>query len=99
MIKFIVLMIGCTQNLSLSFIYLFVYYIDLLDDPIYELRTQMENIPSAKKAQRRVFALLNIKSKLHFGSKLLNSNICCIDLDHVDFGYNENLVLKDLTAF
>ena len=75
--------------------YLFVYYIDLLDDPIYELRTQMENIPSAKKAQERVFALLKIKSKLHFGTKLLNSNICCIDLDHVHFGYNENLVLKD----
>ena len=95
MIKFIVLLIGCTQNINLSFIYLFVYYIDLLDDPIYELRTQMENIPSAKKAQERVFALLKIKSKLHFGTKLLNGNICCIDLDHVHFGYNENLVLKD----
>lgn len=55
----------------------------------------MENIPSAKKAQERVFALLKIKSKLHFGTKLLNGNICCIDLDHVHFGYNENLVLKD----
>lgn len=74
---------------------MFVYYIDLLDDPIYELRTQMENIPSAKKAQERVFALLKIKSKLHFGTKFLNGNICCIDLDHVHFGYNENLVLKD----
>lgn len=93
-LKFFILLIGCLKGLNLSFIYLFVYYLDLLDDPIYELRTQMENLPSLKKSKERVMYLLDIQSKLHFGHKILNQKIKEIELSDVCFGYDENLVLN-----
>lgn len=93
-LKFFILLIGCLKGLNLSFIYLFVYYLDLLDDPIYELRTQMENLPSLKKSKERVMHLLDIQSKLHYGNEVLHEKIQEIELSDVCFGYDENLVLN-----
>lgn len=96
-IKFSLLVLGAVHTVPVTTVFLFVYYLDLLNDPIEELRVQMENIPSFRKAKERVDAVIDIKSSLTFGKMELSEKITDVDLENVTFRYEKENVLQDVS--
>lgn len=93
-VKVIVLLFGVLMNINLGVVYLFVYYIDLLNDPLEELRVQLENIPSTMESEKRVSRLLDIKSAMTYGMQKLEKPIEKIEFVSVDFSYGTNCIFK-----
>lgn len=96
LIRIIILISGVVLHLNPGVVYLFIYYIDMLNDPIEELRIQLENIPSTMESSFRVERLLNCATKMKYGDKMLNDKIQKIEFEGVSFGYNRGYVFKNL---
>lgn len=94
-VKIFVLIFGVLMNINLGVIYLFVYYIDVLNDPIEELRIQLENIPSTLESRYRVSNLINIKSNMSYGNSILNAPITTLNFHNVQFAYRNHVIFHN----
>ena len=67
-IKSLILLIGTigfsTGSITPGTIYLFIYYIDMLNDPMEELRIQLQAIPAVSESIKRIKLLLAMKNQL-----------------------------------
>ena len=86
-VKVFVLLFGVLMDLNLGVIYLFIYYIDLLNDPIEELRIQLENIPSTLESSKRVNSLTEVKRSMIYGDSLLEEHIVKVEFKNISFAY------------
>ncbi|MSS77138.1 ABC transporter ATP-binding protein [Anaerococcus sp. WCA-380-WT-2B] len=81
---------------TLGSLYLFIYYIDLIEDPIMEIRLQLETLPNIGVVKERIFDFLDLNSrKLEYGNYVLSEKVSKIEFTNVSFAYSENEILKD----
>ena len=79
-------------------VYLIFYYVELMTSPLEEIRSQMQRLQRAEASIKRVKELLQIKSRIEYGSKNLdNKEYIDVDLEKVSFNYEDGeAVLKDI---
>lgn len=79
-------------------VYLIFYYVELMASPLEEIRSQMQRLQRAEASIKRVKELLQIKSRIEYGSKNLdNEDSIDVDLEKVSFNYEDGeAVLKDI---
>ncbi|NVF10777.1 ABC transporter ATP-binding protein [Anaerococcus sp. AGMB00486] len=81
---------------TLGSLYLFIYYIDLIEDPIMEIRLQLETLPNIGVVKERIFDFLDLNSrKLEYGNYVLSEKVSKIEFTNVSFAYSENEIFKD----
>ncbi|MGD9569473.1 MAG: ATP-binding cassette domain-containing protein [Sedimentibacter sp.] len=100
-IKSAVLLIGSLPfiygEMDAGTIYLFIYYIDMLTDPIEELRIQLEDIPAVKESTKRICSILEIQDHLKYGNKVLSNRVHSIEMVNVNFSYDEHSVFNNFS--
>ncbi|WP_346936368.1 ABC transporter ATP-binding protein [Clostridium sp.] len=88
------------ENSLITFgtVYLIFYYVELMSSPLEEIRSQMQRLQRAEASIKRVKELLQIKSRIEYGSKNLdNENSIGVSLEKVSFNYEDGeAVLKDI---
>lgn len=88
------------ENSLITFgtVYLIFYYVELMVSPLEEIRSQMQRLQRAEASIKRVKELLQIKSRIEYGSKNLdNEDSIDVSLDKVSFNYEDGeTVLKDI---
>lgn len=88
------------ENSLITFgtVYLIFYYVELMVNPLEEIRSQMQRLQRAEASIKRVKELLQIKSRIEYGSKNLdNENSIGVSLEKVSFNYEDGeAVLKDI---
>ncbi|MEW8993216.1 ABC transporter ATP-binding protein [Clostridium sp.] len=88
------------ENSLITFgtVYLIFYYVELMASPLEEIRSQMQRLQRAEASIKRVKELLQIKSRIEYGSKNLdNEDSIDVDLEKVSFNYEDGeAVLKDI---
>lgn len=94
-VKIFVLLLGVFANMDMGLVYLFIYYLDLLNDPVEELRIQLENIPSTLEASKRVGQLLETKTSMLYGTRELEEKITNISFIQAGFSYDKKCIFKD----
>lgn len=72
--------------LSIGSLYLFIYYIDLIEDPIYDVRLQLENLPNVGESKKRLNDIKNLSS-ISYGNKILEEKVKNIYLENICFSY------------
>jgi len=79
-------------------VYLIFYYVELMASPLEEIRSQMQRLQRAEASIKRVKELLQIKSRIEYGSKNLdNKEYIDVSLEKVSFSYEDGeAVLKDI---
>ncbi|WP_346928835.1 ABC transporter ATP-binding protein [Clostridium sp.] len=79
-------------------VYLIFYYVELMVSPLEEIRSQMQRLQRAEASIKRVKELLQIKSRIDYGSKNLdNEDSIDVSLEKVSFNYEDGeAVLKDI---
>jgi len=79
-------------------VYLIFYYVELMSSPLEEIRSQMQRLQRAEASIKRVKELLQIKSRIEYGSKNLdNKEYIDVSLEKVSFSYEDGeAVLKDM---
>lgn len=84
------------ELVTLGSLYLFIYYIDLIEDPIMEIRLQLETLPNIGIAKERIFGFLDLNSrKLEYGNYDLCEKVSKIEFSNVSFAYSEKEIFKD----
>ena len=98
-IKAFILLIGSitfsTESITPGTIYLFIYYIDMLNDPMEELRIQLEDIPAVNESIKRIKLILDMKNKLTYGDEILKGSIEEIEIQDMSFSYDEEYIFRD----
>lgn len=86
-------------KLTMGTVYLMISYIQLLEKPLEELRTQMQDMQKASASIIRVEELLNIKSKLEDGKgENIKEKVLSLNMQNVYFEYDEESpVLSDIS--
>lgn len=88
-----------TGEVTIGTIYLIFHYTELLRGPISGIRAQLTDLQQAEAGIGRVQALFDTASKLQDGNRgSLPEGALSVDLDGVSFGYDEDLVLRDVTV-
>jgi ATP-binding cassette subfamily B protein len=79
-------------------VYLIFYYIELMANPLEEIRSQMQKLQRAEASIKRVKELLKTKSIIEYGDKDLDSKeFIDVDINGVSFSYEDGeAVLKDI---
>ncbi len=79
-------------------VYLIFYYIELMANPLEEIRSQMQKLQRAEASIKRVKELLRTKSIIEYGDKDLDSKeFIDVDINGVSFSYEDGeVVLKDI---
>lgn len=90
--KIVVLLVGVVglyrDVLSLGAVYLFVYYIDMMEDPIMDMRIQLEIIPNIEESKKRINDIISLREdELSYGSKSLDKKVEEIVVDSISFSY------------
>lgn len=84
------------ELVTLGSLYLFIYYIDLIEDPIMEIRLQLETLPNIGIVKERIFGFLDLNSsKLEYGNYDLCEKVSKIEFTNVSFSYSEKEIFKD----
>ena len=88
-----------TQGIiTLGTVYLLFRYTDMLRHPIEQLRRELEQMQQAVASVTRVHELLHTESRLVDGRGApLPSGPLAVELDAVSFGYDDALVLRDVS--
>lgn len=86
-------------KITMGTVYLMISYIQLLEKPLEELRTQMQDMQKASASIIRVEELLNIKSKLEDGKgENIKEKVLSLNMQNVYFEYDEESpVLSDIS--
>ncbi len=83
---------------TIGTVYLLFSYTELLRRPIEQLRTEIEQLQQAFASIGRVQELLGERSRLGAGGDApIPAGPVAVELDGVSFGYEDDLVLKDVT--
>lgn len=84
------------ELVTLGSLYLFIYYIDLIEDPIMEIRLQLETLPNIGIVKERIFDFLDLNSRtLEYGNYDLCEKVSKIEFTNVSFAYSEKEIFKD----
>ena len=83
--------------ITVGTVYLLFYYTELLRRPIESFRRELEDMQRAIASLGRVDQLLQTGSALVDGQQPLPDGPLGVELDAVSFGYDEDLVLHDLS--
>ncbi|MDD7044502.1 MAG: ABC transporter ATP-binding protein [Peptoniphilaceae bacterium] len=100
LMKILILVLGIftlkNNILSIGSLYLFIYYIDLIEDPIYDVRLQLESLPNVGESKRRLEELEKFR-KMSYGDRTLDDKVIEITLDNVNFSYpsTNKLIFKN----
>jgi len=84
--------------ISVGTVYLLFYYTELLRRPIESFRRELEEMQRAIASLGRVDQLLQTSSALVDGSAALPGGALAVELDGVSFGYDAELVLRDVSV-
>jgi len=79
-------------------VYLIFHYVELMANPLEEIRSQMQKLQRAEASIKRIKELLQIKSTIKYGYNGLNSKDSIdVAIDGVSFSYEDGeAVLKDI---
>ncbi len=79
-------------------VYLIFHYVELMANPLEEIRSQMQKLQRAEASIKRIKELLQIKSTIKYGDNGLNSKDSIdVAIDGVSFSYEDGeAVLKDI---
>lgn len=99
-IKIIILIIGFLSLnidlISLGSLYLFIYYIDMIEDPIMDIRLQLETLPNIEESKNRVKDMLFLESSdMIYGNDSIEEEIDCIELSNIDFSYANKEIFRN----
>ena len=83
--------------ISVGTVYLLFYYTELLRRPIESFRRELEDMQRAIASLGRVDQLLRTSSALVDGHGTLPAGALGVELDAVSFGYEGDLVLRDVS--
>lgn len=83
--------------ISVGTVYLLFYYTQLLRRPIEAFRRELEEMQRAIASLGRIDELLRTRSALDDGPATLPSGPLSVELDRVSFGYEDALVLHDVS--
>lgn len=83
--------------ISVGTVYLLFYYTELLRRPIEAFRRELEEMQRAIASVGRVDELLRMRSALADGPARLPGGPLSVELDGVSFGYEDALVLRDVS--
>ena len=85
--------------ITLGTVYLTFYYTNLLETPIQQIRTELQNLQQAGAGIERVQQLLQMQSSISDGGEAtLPSGSLTVEFDNVSFGYNaDDTILHDIT--
>ncbi|MEA2661827.1 MAG: ATP-binding cassette, subfamily bacterial [Chloroflexota bacterium] len=83
--------------ITVGTVYLLFYYTELLRRPIESFRRELEDMQRAVASLGRVDQLLRTGSALVDGERRLPGGALGVELDGVSFGYDDDLVLHDLS--
>jgi ATP-binding cassette subfamily B protein len=84
--------------ITVGTVYLLFYYTELLRRPIESFRRELEDMQRAIASLGRVDELLRTASALVDGHKALPEGALGVELDAVSFGYDADLVLRDVSV-
>jgi ATP-binding cassette subfamily B protein len=84
--------------ITVGTVYLLFYYTELLRRPIESFRRELEDMQRAIASLGRVDELLRTASALVDGHKTLPEGALGVELDAVSFGYDADLVLRDVSV-
>jgi ATP-binding cassette subfamily B protein len=84
--------------ITVGTVYLLFYYTELLRRPIESFRRELEDMQRAIASLGRVDQLLRTSSTLIDGSEALPAGALGVELDAVSFGYDADLVLRDVSV-
>lgn len=98
--KLIILTIGIflisKDMISLGSIYLFIYYIDMMEDPIMDMRLQLETLPNIEESKNRIKEIMSLETnELSYGDICFDGEIKEIELCNISFSYAENYIFKN----
>ncbi len=77
-----------TKAITAGTVYLIFYYTNLLNDPLEQIRTQMQQMQEAGAGIERIRQLLQTQPTIHDGSATLPTGPLSIEFSDVSFGYN-----------
>ena len=85
-------------RITIGTAYVFIFYANLIQDPMIQLRDQLEDLQKAEASIQRVRGLLATESKLVDGNgRLLTPKPLTLDVRDLTFGYEDDeLVLQDI---
>lgn len=83
-------------NLLLGELQAFIRYIWNINDPITQLSQLSSAIQSAYSAMNRLFTFLDQKEEEDYPSASPVETVSTIDFDHVEFGYSDEKLMKDV---
>ncbi len=93
-----------TMNNTISFgvIVAFMIYVRLFSQPLTQIAQSMTNLQTCAAASERVFEFLNEEEMVDESSYTKKLDVSKVDgnitFDHVRFGYDEKIIIKDFNA-
>ena len=66
----------------------------MLNDPMEELRIQLEDIPAVNESIKRIKLILDMKNKLTYGDEILKGSIEEIEIQDMSFSYDEEYIFR-----
>ena len=93
-------LVGCLQvlngTIALGQLQAFIRYIWQINDPISQISQLSSAVQSAFSAMSRLFTFLNQPIEEDVVSKCQIDEVRTIAFEHVQFGYDDNLLMKDV---
>ncbi|GAC1407651.1 MAG: ABC transporter ATP-binding protein [Ktedonobacteraceae bacterium] len=88
-----------THAITLGVVYIIFYYTNLLQQPMQQIRMELQNLQKAGAGIERIQQLLRTQTAISDGGELaLPSGALAVEFDSVSFGYNaDERILHDLT--
>ncbi len=85
--------------ITLGTIYLVFYYTNLLEQPMQQIRMELQNLQKAGAGIERINQLLHTQTAIDNGGEtVLPAGALAVEFEHVSFGYTaEENILHDLT--
>jgi len=78
------------KAITIGTVYLFFYYTTLLNEPIEQIRTQLEELQQAQASIYRIQNLFQVQSQLNEGGKeLLPNDALSVTCENLSFSYND----------
>ncbi|MDD7306281.1 MAG: ABC transporter ATP-binding protein [Peptoniphilaceae bacterium] len=80
--------------ISIGALYLFIYYIEMIEDPIMEIRLKLETVPNIKLSKERLVKVLRLKD-ISYGPKTIDKKLETIDLDKLSFSFGDKKIFDN----
>ncbi|MCP5096151.1 MAG: ABC transporter ATP-binding protein [Chloroflexi bacterium] len=86
-------------RLTIGTVYVLIYYADLIQEPMFQLRDQLENLQKAEASIQRIRDLLATETKLVDGNgRSLPTTPLTLNVHDLTFGYEaDDLVLQNIS--